>query len=469
MGEFGRKAIILSMLRRSIFILSLIGILISLWPQARSLRDLTGEEALPGQLIGVLHWFNTATRPQPDLALDADVQHVDVSPFGMNVFVQNEPSIDVREGIMRTLNEAGFRFIRQQFVWEDIEIAGKGDFVDRRNDPNGVDAWAKYDNIVDLAERYDIEIIARLDNPPAWSRAAGNEAGTYAPPDDYNDFGDFVAAVVERYAGHVTYFQLWNEPNGNGEWGVAGPNPEQFTEMLCLGYERAKEANPEAVIVGPALTPTRDISNQNFNDLIFMQRVYAAGGGDCFDVMAAQGYGLRSGASDQRLQWTRINFAYHQFLRDMMVANGDAEKAIWISETGWNAIPDGIVPEGMEPFGQVTLEEQADYAVALYERVQSDWPWIGVANYWFLKEAVPKPDQPFYYFRAMEPDFTPLPAWEALAAYVPNDVVERESKEVWGFRPILFQLSAFTTIVSGLQLAMTTTDLGNKRIEQNGT
>lgn len=439
------------MLRRSIFILSLIGILIAVWPQATSLRDLTGEESLPGQLIGVLHWFNTATRPQPDLAHDANVQHADLSPFGMNIFVQHEALPEVREQVMQTLNEAGFKFVRQQFSWEDIEIHGKGDFEDRRHEPFK-SAWEKYDNIVDLAAVYEIEIIARLDNPPAWSRAIGNEAGTFAPPDDYADYGDFVAATVARYEGRITYFQLWNEPNGNEEWGVAGPNPEQFTELLCLGYARAKEANPNAVIIGPALTPTRDIDNQNFNDLIFMQRVYAAGGGDCFDVMAAQGYGLRSGASDQRLQWTRINFAYHQFLRDLMVANGDAEKAIWISETGWSAMTDEAVAKFGEPFGRVTLQEQADYAVELYERIQSDWSWIGVANYWFLKEPFPK-DEARYYFRAMEPDFTPLPAWEALTEYVPNDVVERGSKGVWGFRPILFQLSAFTAIVTGLTLA----------------
>ena len=34
------------------------------------LYDLTGEETLPAQLRGVVHWLNTAIRPQPDLAVD---------------------------------------------------------------------------------------------------------------------------------------------------------------------------------------------------------------------------------------------------------------------------------------------------------------------------------------------------------------------------------------------------------------
>ena len=93
-----------------------------------------------------------------------------------------------------------------------------------------------------------------------------------------------------------------------------------------------------------------------------------------------------------------------------MVANGDEHKPIWISEMAWNAVPDGI-PQN---FGQVTEQQQADYAIAAYERLQADWPWVGMANYWFLKRATDwEKDQPFYYFRLLEPDFTPLPAYDA--------------------------------------------------------
>ena len=445
---------ICAMLRKILLFVSLIGILISVFPRAGSLYDLTGEESLPGQTIGVLHWLNTALRPQLDLATSATMEHANVSHFGMNVFLQLEPSLDVREEAFRQLDQAGFRFVRQSFVWEDIEHHAKGDFVDKRNlnvYPDGVSAWEKYDNLAMLANKYNIEILARIDNPPVWSRAAGNEGGSYAPPDNFDDYGDFVAAVVGRYTGQITYFQLWNEPNGNGEWGTQGVNPEQFTQLLCIGYQRAKAANPDAVIVAPALTPTFNVSNEHLNDLIFMQRMYDAGAGDCFDVMSAQGYGLRSGPSDQRLQWNRVNFPYHLFMRDMMVANGDAEKPIWISETGWNMVPLDLFPDGTEQYGRVDLAEQARYAVEMYERVQREWPWIGVANYWFLKRPAPEPDQQSYYFRVMEPNFEPLPVWDALADYVPDADVEAAVKDVWRFRPILFQLSAFIFVITLLQ------------------
>ena len=131
----------------------------ALFPPTLSLYELTGEEALQGQLRGLAHWLHTALRPQPDLAPHISIQHAEVSPYGANTFLQSEVLPEVRTRSLQMLNEAGFDFVRQEFPWEDIEVHGKGDFVDRRNDPAGVDAWAKYDNIVDLAEQHEIERI----------------------------------------------------------------------------------------------------------------------------------------------------------------------------------------------------------------------------------------------------------------------------------------------------------------------
>jgi hypothetical protein len=419
---------------------ALLLLVIGLWPDARSLYDLTGEEELAGQVRGLMQWFYTAVRPQPDLAPDAANEFANVSPFGMNTFLQNEALPEVRQQSLQMLNEAGIRYIRQQFTWEDIEIHGKGDFIDLRNDPNGVDAWAKYDNIVDLAEQNDIDIIARLDNPPAWSRALTNTIGTFAPPDNFEDYGDYVAAVVGRYQSRITYFQLWNEPNIYPEWGEQPPSPEDFTELLCTGYRRAKEVNPEAIILAGALSPTIAVTDRHLNDLVFLQRMYLAGAGDCFDIFSAQGYGLFSGPTDQRVRPTVINYPHVVLLRDVMVAYGDAEKPLWISEAGWNTVPDGIDA----PFGQVSLEEQAKYVTQVYQRTQEDWPFISVVNYWFFKE--PSDNNigtPVYYFRLLEPDFTKMPAFDALANYATSETAAAiEPNPDWKFswqqgRPIL--------------------------------
>ena len=69
-----------------------------------------------------------------------------------------------------------------------------------------------------------------------------------------------------------------------------------------MAYERIRVVNPEAVVLAGALTPTVAMDGRNMNDLIYLQRMYNAGAGACFDVMSAQGYGLWSGAADQRLR-----------------------------------------------------------------------------------------------------------------------------------------------------------------------
>lgn len=427
--------------------LSVIGLLVALWPNAASLYDLTGEEATLAQLRGVMHWLNTAVRPQPHLAPNADIAVITDTIYGVNTFLEQEAEESKREQSLALLNEAGFDFIRQEFVWEDIEIHGKGDFRDRRDPnsgPGGIDAWAKYDHIVQSANAADIEIIARLSNPPNWTRALPpDQTGGKAPPDDYTDFGDFAAAVAERYKDDLRYYQIWNEPNGNEEWGLHQPvNPEQFTTLLCEAYGRIKAIDPDAVILAGALTPTVAINDANLNDLIFLHKMYGAGAGDCFDVMSAQGYGLWSGAMDQRLRPTVINYPHHLLIRDVMVRNGDAEKPIWISEMAWNVVPEGLPPT----YGRVSEAAQARYGVEAYQRAKQEWPWVGPISYWFFKRPHDfEKDQSWYYFRLMEPDFTPLPAFNALAEYMTSG----ETEKMWPgwmyvwlrLRPFLFWVS----------------------------
>ena len=375
----------------------------------------TGEESLPAQIRGGLEWLGNITRPQPETADFTPVANAGVNPFGVNTFLQEEVEPSKRELAMQMIADAGFKWIRQEFPWEDIEIHGKGDFQDRRHEPIR-SAWEKYDHIVDLAEQYDLGIIARLSNPPAWSRAQGNEAGTLAPPDDLDDYGDFVEAVVQRYGDRIRYYQIWNEPNIYPEWGEGPVSPEEYTELLKVGYTRVKEVCPECVVISGALAQTIPLGPRDLNDFIFLQRMYDAGAADYFDVLAMQGYGLWSGPTDRRMRPRVLNFSRPLYLREIMVHNGDAHKPIWLTEMNWNAPPPDLADKA---FGFVTPEQQARYAVLAYKRAQQEWPWLGVVNTWFFKRASDaEKGQAMYYFRLVEPDFTPLPVYDALKQYM---------------------------------------------------
>ncbi|HRW04051.1 MAG TPA: cellulase family glycosylhydrolase [Caldilineaceae bacterium] len=382
----------------------------------------TGEEALAAQLKGATDLAAAWLRPPLALAADVEIAHADVNPFGINVFLEQEAEPAKRELAIEFAADAGFHWLRQEFTWEDIEIHGKGDFEDRRHEPYR-SAWAKYDHIVEQAEAHGMEMIVRISNPPSWTRVLTDTVGTYAPPDDFQDFADFVTAVVTRYRGRIHYYQFWNEPNIYPEWGVYPINPERYTELLKAGATAARAADPEVVVIAGALAATIELSPNapaganNLNDLIFLQRMYDAGAAPYFDVVALQGYGLWSGPTDHRMHPRVLNIAHHLFVRDLMVKNGDAHKPIWLAEMNWNAAPDGVPPN----YGKVTLEQQARYLPLAYTRMAEEWPWIGVANAWYLKRATDQWEvegRPEAYFRLLQPDFTPLPVYDAMKRYI---------------------------------------------------
>jgi len=385
-----------------------------------TLFSLTGEENLQAQMRAVIQWAFHWTRPQPQTANDLRMRYQELPPFGVNTFLEQEVEPAKRERSLQMISEAGFRWIRQPFAWSDIEIHGKGDFEDRRNDPPR-SAWEKYDQIIDMAEKYDLEIIARLGAPPNWSRADGNARGDFAPPDNFEDFADFAETIARRYQGRLHYYQIWNEPNIYPEWGNQTVDPEAYTQLLCLTYQRIKAVDPEAVIISGAMAPTDQLGTpnsqggNNLMDGIFLQRMYDAGAQPCFDVMALNNYMLWSGPTDRRMRPQLINFSRPEWIRDLMVANGDAAKPIWISEMNSNVVPESLPAN----FGRVTEEQQARYAVAAYERIQQEWPWAGVTTVWFFKRASDaEKDQAWYYFRLVEPDFTPLPVYTSLKDYL---------------------------------------------------
>lgn len=391
-----------------------------LWAYQRPIRirlaNWTGEEDPWEQVKGtvalaLLRLRHGAPRTEPF----TPIAHSGLPPYGVNTFLEQEAEEEKVERSLQIISDAGFRWIRQEFPWEDIEISAKGDFWDHRWNRS---AWEKYDRLVALAEKYNLQIIARLDNPPAWSRAVGNTPGwEKAPPDHYADFGDFVYTVVSRYKGRIRYYQIWNEPNIYPEWGDQPVSPEGYVELLKIAYTRAKEADPDCVILAAGLAQTIETGPRNLSDLIYLERMYQAGVKGYFDVMGAMVYGLWTGPYDRRASPDRTNFARAQLIREIMVRYGDGDKPIWATEVGWNALPEGF--PAFPNYGRVTLEKQAEYATQAYERANREWPWMGVMNYWFFRRAsTAEKDQTWYYFRLVEPDFTPLPVYDALAEWM---------------------------------------------------
>lgn len=389
------------------------------------LWSVTGEEQPLAQWRATVDYLGNALRPPPRVERYAAIQHAAVNPYGVNTFLQLEVEPANVSRQLELIAAAGFQWLRQEFPWEDIEIHARGDFMDRRNleAVGEISAWDKYDRIVALAKEYGLRLQVRLSNPPAWSRANA-EKGAFAPPDRFEDFVAYAVAVAERYRGRIQHYQIWNEPNIYPEWGEQPINPEEYAYLLCLTYQALKEVDPEIIVISGALAPTNSLDQHNLNELVFLQRMYDFGAGECFDVLSLQGYGLFSGPTDRRLNPNSVNYARNLFIRDLMVANDDANKAIWFSEAAWNPVGEADVPRDLrdyERYGVVTEEQAARYMPLAYQRAAEEWPWLGVINYWFFRRPdTTEADQSYYYFRMVEPDWQPLPVYDAMRSHITN-------------------------------------------------
>ncbi len=335
------------------------------------------------------------------------IPNTDVNPFGANFFLAREVEEWKLRKTLQMARDAGLGWAKQQFSWEEIEPAHKGEFFDERTRRS---SWEKYDRIVDLCEEYGLQIIARLDRPPDWTR----EDNTYKerPPDNYEDYGDFVYAFVDRYRGRVRYVQIWNEPNIFPEWGNRPVDPAGYVDLLRVAYRRAKEADPNVHVLSAPLAITLGQVHPepgkwiSMNEIQFLEEMYQAGAKEYFDILSANAFGLGS-PPEEPGEPEVLNFQRLLFLRQIMEQYGDANKPIWINEYGWNASPDDF-PEEQLIWKRVSEDEQADFTVRGIEYALANWPWAGVFNIWYFRQVgnVP-PDRSDYYFRMVDVDFTP--------------------------------------------------------------
>jgi hypothetical protein len=109
----------------------------------------------------------------------------------------------------------------------------------------------------------------------------------------------------------------------------------QYVPLLKATYTALKAADPSTPVVMGGLTG---------NDYKFVQSVYDNGGGGSFDVVATHtdtgcaigspyGY-YRDTPGGPISQWA---FLGYRSVHDVMAANGDAGKQIWLTEFGWSS------------------------------------------------------------------------------------------------------------------------------------
>ncbi|MEM7030224.1 MAG: beta-galactosidase [Chloroflexota bacterium] len=323
------------------------------------------------------------TEPTSDAAPLTGLAKMQSPDFGIQAFLYWRSEVASRD--LQLIKDIKFSWVKQQIAWRDVEGAGKGIYD-----------WANLDRMMDQIDEKGLHMIARVDLQPEWAGGGYPEIG---PPDDYQDYVDFISTLATRYKGRIDAYQIWNEPNLAREWGDQPPDPVKYTELLRRSYEAIKAIDPDAFVISAGLAPTTRYDHVAMPDTIFVQGMYDAGAQPFFDALGVHGAGFKVSpdtdpavvANDPALnnndpsstELKRIYaFRHVEDVRAIMVANGDVDKRVVVLEFGWTVDPREDSPYRWHA---VSENQQAAYIVQAYRYAEQNWqPWIGVMSLIFL-------------------------------------------------------------------------------------
>ena len=328
--------------------------------------------------------------------------------YGMSIFLWGHPDTSGRD--LKLVTDLGFRWQKTLFQWRSIEGGCKGCFD-----------WAEADRVVKASAASGVQIIARLDFQPTWARKDGAQNG---PPDNYQDYADFVSAFVSRYSsvstvGRVAAIEVWNEVNLDREWGGATIDKQQaadYVRLLSGAYTAAKAADPGVTVITAGLSPTGVTNGHSADDVQYLQWLFDAGVKGHYDVLGAHG-NTQAPEVDAALgslhDFPHPSFYFRRIeqLRDVMVKNGDADKRVWLLEFGWTS--DSLHPN--YSWFEVSEDKKATNILKALQYARQNWqPWIGVMTLWTLPDPTWTTDREEYWWAITNSDGTPRAAYTSL-------------------------------------------------------
>jgi hypothetical protein len=294
------------------------------------------------------------------------------------------------------INDMGFNWGKGFVNWGTVEPE-PGQF-----------RWVDPDNIVKALGDQEVKILMRIHGTPAWARPADSPLSR--PPTVMADFANFMVVVATRYKGQVAAYEIWNEPNLTYEWGNQTPDPAAYTAMLKAAHAAIKAVDSDALVLSGGLSTTGSGSPTAYGDLDFIQGMYEAGAKGYFDALGSHPYPF--GRAPAEVDPWGLSLSRVQEQHQVMIANGDGQTPIWITEVGWVLQSDWDLGEHQGI--SVTQEQQAQYLAETYATVQQNWPFVQAVFLFNLDFSTvfwyPAPE-PMRWYAILNPDRTPRPAY----------------------------------------------------------
>lgn len=332
----------------------------SVWFSASTRRPV-GYRLLTSLLIGVIGAAMLLSAARADEYLHRGVESGDEIPhvahlggrvLGVNNDLRGLTPTELNQAA-DSLAENGIRLVRQPFDWSQIEP-----------EPDAFD-WSEYDPIVEALATRDIQILAILSSSPAWSVDEDATDGSVRLPMEVEDFGIFVEAFTERYAGNVGYIQIWDAPNRREAWGNQPVNPRAYMELLATAATAVRQRDPSMRIVMAELAWSQE--QGDMEDLTFLRGIYQAGASPYFDAVAVALPGASVSPYDRWVDPARPNMSRAVLYRELMVKMHDATTPIWATSY---ALASGDESSGAGRYAEA-------FIAGGLRRIREDWPWMG--------------------------------------------------------------------------------------------
>ncbi len=322
------------------------------------------------------------------------------------------------------IKRGGVDSIRISIPWSSVQSA-----------PGAKPEWAGVDAVVALAAQSGVDVLPYVDGAPAWAVPSAVVPGTHglaAAPRNLPAAGSAAAAwsaflklAVERYGPNGAFWtehstlpkrpirtwQIWNEENF--KYFVVRPNPAEYGKLVRISSAAIRSVDPGAKILLGGLFARPNEARfkvkppQAYFATEFLAQMYKRTPGikSKFDAIALHPY---------TSEYQRLAPDIEE-VRDVLKANGDAGKDLWITELGWSSEkPDpkhDAFAKGAS--GQV---KQLKGAFALLLGNQAKWRLRAV--YWFSLEDGPKTACNFCggagLFRS---GFIAKPSWKAFVKF----------------------------------------------------
>jgi hypothetical protein len=318
----------------------------------------------------------------------------DARLVGLNIHQSADVGVAVTEGCKGGI-------VRVDFNWYAAEPS------------EGTYDWSVLDAVVNASVAKGFVVIATTGYTPPWAGTSGEDDTMYNAVPVAGSYAAFVTAAVTHFAGRVSYWELWNEPNLPQFFqGTA----EQYVDLVVSPGAAAVHAACPACKV---LAPTVATVGSNYADWMATVLLLA---GPSVDIVTGHDYaefddmgagGATSPDFFSKLDKHRVitvggKIVYEDplSLRESMDRYGASAKSLWITETGYQAA-----------YGDVdAMATQAHYATEVLGAMVAR-PWWGATVFY---EAFDVAGQPYHWgFSLADPDasagYEPKPVCSVLA------------------------------------------------------